>query len=203
MINYLSLLGWNDGTDNEIFTRDELIEAFELERVVKSPAVFDEDKLRWINSQHLKRLDLPEVISYVKETLAARHPAATDDKLVEIITILARQFMDTTVAPVTNMETILNYSITTYDELPEDAKRMVSEGYFYSIGTKLVESFEHNDLPLPDVNSVEQLFFDSNSEAIIEDSQMSDASPYDFAHAYKVHMSKYYKFKHIMCTCRG
>lgn len=192
MINYLSLLGWNDGTNNEIFSRDELIEAFDLQRVVKSPAVFDEDKLRWINSQHLKRLDLPLVVSYVKETLAVRHPsAADDDKLVEIITILARQFMDTTVAPVTNMETILDYSLTTYDDLPDDAKAMVSEGYFYNVGTRVVEAFEGNDLPLPDVNSVNQIFFDSNKEAVIEDSQMSDAGPYDFAHAYKVHMSKF------------
>lgn len=51
MVNYLSLLGWNDGTDNEIFTREELIESFELKRVVKSPSVFDMEKLNWVNSQ--------------------------------------------------------------------------------------------------------------------------------------------------------
>lgn len=51
MINYLSLLGWNDGSDNEIYTRDDLIDAFEVNRIVKSPSVFDMTKLRWVNGQ--------------------------------------------------------------------------------------------------------------------------------------------------------
>ena len=67
MINYLALLGWNDGTDNEIFTRDELIDAFELERVVKSPSVFDMEKLKWVNQQHLKMLSLEQVVDLVKD----------------------------------------------------------------------------------------------------------------------------------------
>lgn len=46
MKNYLSLLGWNDGTEKEIFTEDELNEAFDLRRVVKSSAVFDMTKLK-------------------------------------------------------------------------------------------------------------------------------------------------------------
>jgi len=56
MINYLCLLGWNDNTDKEIYTVDELVEAFSLDRVTKSPAVFDMKKLRWINGQHLRAL---------------------------------------------------------------------------------------------------------------------------------------------------
>lgn len=46
MKNYLSLLGWNDGTEKEIFTGEELCQAFDLRRVVKSSAVFDFTKLR-------------------------------------------------------------------------------------------------------------------------------------------------------------
>lgn len=51
MINYLSLLGWNDGSDDEIYTREELIDAFDVDRIVKSPSVFDMSKLRWVNAQ--------------------------------------------------------------------------------------------------------------------------------------------------------
>merc|ERR1719258_264022 len=54
MINYLCLLGWNDGTDQDIYTKEELIKAFSLSRVTKSPAVFDMKKLRWVNCQHLR-----------------------------------------------------------------------------------------------------------------------------------------------------
>ena len=69
MINYLALLGWNDGTDNEIFSREELIEAFDIDRIVKSPSVFDMDKLKWISSQHLKKMDVEEILSLVEEQL--------------------------------------------------------------------------------------------------------------------------------------
>jgi len=56
MINYLALLGWNDGTEQEIFTRDELFSKFSLDRITKSAAVFDVAKLRWMNGQHLRAL---------------------------------------------------------------------------------------------------------------------------------------------------
>lgn len=53
LINYLALLGWNPGTDQEIFSMPELIEAFDLSHVHKGGAVFDLEKLRWFNRQYL------------------------------------------------------------------------------------------------------------------------------------------------------
>jgi len=55
-VNYLALLGWNPGTEQEIFTYKELIKAFTIERVHKSGAVFDLEKLLWINLEHLRAL---------------------------------------------------------------------------------------------------------------------------------------------------
>jgi glutamyl-tRNA synthetase len=57
VINYLALLGWGYDDTTTFFTRDELIERFTLERVSKSPAVFDEAKLRWMNGHYLRELD--------------------------------------------------------------------------------------------------------------------------------------------------
>lgn len=54
MVNYLALLGWGDGTENEFFTLDQLVEKFTIERVNKSGAIFDSTKLRWMNGQHLR-----------------------------------------------------------------------------------------------------------------------------------------------------
>jgi glutamyl-tRNA synthetase len=56
MMNYLALLGWNDGTEREIFTPAELIQAFSLNRITKSAAVFDVNKLRWMNGLHLRAM---------------------------------------------------------------------------------------------------------------------------------------------------
>jgi len=57
--NYLALLGWNEGTgtEKEIYTMDELVSSFSLDRVGSSGAVFDLQKLNWVNSQHLKAQD--------------------------------------------------------------------------------------------------------------------------------------------------
>eukprot|EP00250_Pteridium_aquilinum_P019075 c24280_g3_i1 orf=227-2053(-) len=67
MVNYLALLGWNDGTEEEIFTLDQLIEKFSMERITKSAAIFDNTKLRWVNGQHLKSLPDKELIQMCGE----------------------------------------------------------------------------------------------------------------------------------------
>ncbi len=56
ILNYLVLLGWNPGTEQEIFTLDDLLKEFSLERVQKSGAIFDMTKMLWFNHEHLKRL---------------------------------------------------------------------------------------------------------------------------------------------------
>lgn len=56
MVNYLALLGWGDGTENEFFTLEQLVEKFTIDRVNKSGAIFDSTKLRWMNGQHLRSL---------------------------------------------------------------------------------------------------------------------------------------------------
>ncbi len=54
--NYVALLGWNPGDEREFFTMDELIEAFSLEGLSKSPAIFDVNKLTWMNAEYIRRL---------------------------------------------------------------------------------------------------------------------------------------------------
>lgn len=56
MVNFLTLLGFNPGGEKEIFALNELINVFDLKRVQKGGAIFDEEKLRWVNKEHLKNL---------------------------------------------------------------------------------------------------------------------------------------------------
>lgn len=56
MLNYLACLGWNDGTEQEIYTKDELIQKFSLDRIQSSGARYDETKLLWMNGQWIRRL---------------------------------------------------------------------------------------------------------------------------------------------------
>ncbi|MFW5887111.1 MAG: glutamate--tRNA ligase, partial [Bacteroidota bacterium] len=64
-VNIIALLGWNPGTEQEIFTSmDELVEAFSLDRIGKSGARFDPSKAKWINHQHLVKKDNKELAEY-------------------------------------------------------------------------------------------------------------------------------------------
>ncbi len=57
IVNFLALLGWAPNSEQEIFTTEELIEAFSMDHVAKNPAVFDLDKLNWINQHYMRQMD--------------------------------------------------------------------------------------------------------------------------------------------------
>ncbi len=67
MINFLALIGWNPGTDREIFSLDELVEGFSLERVQKSGAVFNVEKLNWLNREYIKKLPRERVSAEIEK----------------------------------------------------------------------------------------------------------------------------------------
>ncbi len=82
MVNYLALLGWNPGTEQEIFTMEELIQAFSLEKIQKGGAIFDEKKLQWINRQHLSRLSPEEKLERAKSEFdITKEPELIVDKI--------------------------------------------------------------------------------------------------------------------------
>jgi len=69
LFNFLSLLGWSAEGENEILSAAEIIKQFSLEKVSKSPAVFDVDKLNWLNSQYIKKLSIDELAPMLKPFL--------------------------------------------------------------------------------------------------------------------------------------
>ncbi len=69
IVNYLGLLGWNPGTDRELFTLDDLVSAFDLSGIQKGGAVFDIEKLKWFNKEHLKTLTDEAFLAYVRERM--------------------------------------------------------------------------------------------------------------------------------------
>lgn len=69
LINFVALLGWSAGDDKEFYYLDELIQAFDLKRVQKSGAVFNVDKLNWLNGEHIKNMSNEELLPRLKEEL--------------------------------------------------------------------------------------------------------------------------------------
>ncbi|MGH2961778.1 MAG: glutamate--tRNA ligase [Solirubrobacterales bacterium] len=74
--NYLALLGWGTEDDTTLMTTDELVERFGIERVGRSAAIFDEQKLRWMNGRFMRELPLEEYVRRVGEHLEASDPGA-------------------------------------------------------------------------------------------------------------------------------
>ena len=71
MLNFLALLGWSPGDDQEVFTRDELVARFSLEGISGGNAVFNPEKLDWFNQQHLMRLPASEILARLRPDLEA------------------------------------------------------------------------------------------------------------------------------------
>lgn len=98
LVNFVALLGWNAGDDQEFYLLNELIEKFSLERVNKSGAVFDIDKLSWLNAEHLRRKTDAELLFVLKEEILNSQsclPAGrfsilnyTDGYLLQVITAM-------------------------------------------------------------------------------------------------------------------
>ncbi|MFZ2048928.1 MAG: glutamate--tRNA ligase family protein [Minisyncoccia bacterium] len=82
LLNYLALLGWNPGTDREIFTLEELIKEFSMEKVHKGGAIFDTKKLDWINKEHIKLLPDEEQIKLIAKDFDSKtEPILDIDKI--------------------------------------------------------------------------------------------------------------------------
>lgn len=88
VLNFLALLGWNDGSEKELFTKEELIEAFDLDRVHKSGAKFDPEKNKWFNHQYLIQQNNTDLASAYAEILDAKNIDYDKQKLTKIVSLI-------------------------------------------------------------------------------------------------------------------
>lgn len=88
MLNFIASLGWNDGTEQELFTVDELIEKFSLNRVQHSGARFDTKRLEWMNGQHIRALPLEELFARVSSFWPAAAEGATSDYKMQLLALV-------------------------------------------------------------------------------------------------------------------
>jgi glutamyl-tRNA synthetase len=91
LVNFLSLLGWNPGTDQEIFSMTELIESFSIERIGKSGTKFDIEKAKWFNQYYLKERNAEELAKSVIDVLKSDFDIDCELKLAVQIVELLRQ----------------------------------------------------------------------------------------------------------------
>lgn len=92
MFNFMALLGWSPEGEQEIFTKDELIAAFDENRLSKSPSMFDKEKLIWVNNRYIKERSLGEVVALCQPFLEEAYDLS--DKSQEWIEMLVSVYHD-------------------------------------------------------------------------------------------------------------
>jgi len=88
LINFLALLGWNPGTDEEIFSVEQLIQLFDLEKVHKAGARFDPEKIKWFNHQYLQNKPDAELANLFQPILAEKSISLPIDKVTKVVGLI-------------------------------------------------------------------------------------------------------------------
>ena len=114
VVNFLALLGWNPGTEQEIFTLDELIESFSLERVNKSGARFDPEKNNWYNQQWLQRKSDEELAQIFIKQLEAQKVTTEISKVKKVVSLIKERAVF--VSDFWELSDYFFQSPTTYDD---------------------------------------------------------------------------------------
>ena len=114
IINYIALLGWNPGTDEEIFSLEELKERFSVERLNRSPAIFDIVKLTWMNGQYIRKLSEEEfyemALPYIKKVITRD----VDNKLLSKVLQLRVETLADILSQIGFLEQVEDYSNDLY-----------------------------------------------------------------------------------------
>ncbi|MBC7641413.1 MAG: glutamate--tRNA ligase, partial [Flavobacterium sp.] len=87
-INFLALLGWNDGTEQEIFSLEELVEKFDLSRIHKAGAKFDPEKNKWFNHQYLQKQSNESLANDFTPILLKKGVSVDHQKLLKIVSLI-------------------------------------------------------------------------------------------------------------------
>ena len=88
LVNFLALLGWNPGVEQELFSVEELISLFDLEKVNKAGAHFDIEKIKWFNHQYLQKIPVATLVEDFSPIVAEKGVKVSKDELIEIVSLI-------------------------------------------------------------------------------------------------------------------
>eukprot|EP00871_Galdieria_phlegrea_P003554 jgi/Galph1/419/GphlegSOOS_G5224.1 len=151
LLNYLALLGWHDGTENEFYTRDELVQAFDLCRLSKAPGIFDLDKLRWMNARYMKSIPHEEYVAIVHGRLLhsklIEPDVAPSDPLIMLVSDLIRESVEVGSDCERLVSNIFSYPLGETTSSGEASELLAVEGGFYELAPIILRSYKDGTLP--------------------------------------------------------
>lgn len=145
-INLLALLGWNAGTEQEIFTLQELIENFSIDRVHSAGAKFDFEKARWFNHEWIKKLQVESYLQKVKEIFEAKGILISDEEKFKTILTLVKDRC-TLLTDFFDQADYFYISPEIYDEASVKPKWDSSKATFFNLFKEKIMLVENFDSP--------------------------------------------------------
>ncbi len=131
VINFLALLGWNDGTDQEIFSLEELVQKFDLSRVHKAGAKFDPEKNNWFNQHYLKLQDIASLTADFQSILKTKGLYFSDDYVGKVVDLVKDRA--TFVSDFYNLSDFFFQAPESYDEKAMKNWKEETAGYMQNV----------------------------------------------------------------------
>ncbi|MCS7076517.1 MAG: glutamate--tRNA ligase [Bacteroidia bacterium] len=175
VINFLAFLGWNPGTDQEIFSIQDLIQSFSLERIGKSGARFDAEKVKWFNSVYIRSTDTQKLLPLVKNALSQRNVTGFSDEYISRVIDL----MKDRVVTIPDFYGLATYFYQEFDQYDEAMKQKQANA----------ENIQHWQALLPQLKNLN-----------IWDATTIDRIIHDYAEINKVKIGKILPTLRLMIT---
>ncbi len=157
LINFIASLGWNDGTEQEVFSITELIAKFSLDRVGRSGARFDEKRLLWLNGAHIRALSLDELSERVAEYWPISAHDANDEQKVQILELVQERLKVLTDLPALTEFFFSEPSAAAVKELMNDEKnkplKKLSNDDKRAVLSAVHASLQESDFTLSDIET--------------------------------------------------
>ncbi|GAB2267563.1 Glutamate--tRNA ligase, chloroplastic/mitochondrial [Dionaea muscipula] len=145
MVNYLALLGWGDGTENEFYTLEQLVEKFTIERVNKGGAIFDSVKLRWMNGQYLQSFPPEELARLIGQHWKSSGILnESEGQFVEEVVALLKDAIDLILDSDKALTNFLSYPL--YATLASAEAMPLLEDRLSEVASSLLAAYDNGEL---------------------------------------------------------
>ncbi|HET8991695.1 MAG TPA: glutamate--tRNA ligase [Candidatus Saccharimonadales bacterium] len=168
LISFIATLGWNDGSEQEIFTRDELIKKFSLDRVGRAGAQFDERRLNWINGNLIRQMDLNELYNVASQYWPTEADGFSDSYKMEVLGLIQERLKF--LAEIPELSRFFFVDLPLDPTLISEHKQLskLSNAELKEILIRVKSSLEQSDYTIDDItNRLNSLLTDTGLKPVV------------------------------------
>ena len=156
-INFVSMIGWNPGNEEEIFDLDVLVNQFSINRIIKSGAKYDYEKAKWFNIEHLKKISNKELITQFKREIEKQFYKKIDISKVDKVIEIVRERVEFRKNIIKEIHSIIDYNIS-------DLKENISKINFNSELEEAIKLLLKNLKEIKNIDTIKNFYFNEMKE---------------------------------------